>query len=168
MHSNHDKQIQELGELIGDIKIAMLTTVARNGQLVSRPLFTRQRAFDGDLWFFVGVDSDKVDELLHTPQVNVAYAAPDRNHYVSVAGQAHIVRDRAMIDELWNDRFDRLYFKGGKDDPQLVLLQVRAETAEFWNAGDNPISRAFNFVSAQLSGDGGKMGEKQHVDVRRH
>jgi general stress protein 26 len=168
MQTEHDDEIRELGELIGDIRVAMLTTVAANGMLVSRPMYTRDRRFDGELWFFVSIDSDKVDELLHRPQVNIAYAAPDKHQYISIAGQARIVRDRRLIADLWNDRYDRLYFKAGKDDPALVLLQVNAQTAEVWNAGDNVLSRAFNFVRAQLSGDGARIGEHHHVDLPRH
>jgi general stress protein 26 len=166
--ANAADDIRELAALVKDIKVAMLTTVARDGLLVSRPLHTRERDFDGDLYFFVGVDSDKVDELLQTPQVNLAYVSTGDNQYVSVAGEASIERDRAMIDELWNDTFDRLYFKGGKEDPSLVLLRVRALTAEVWTAGGNAVTRAFRFVKAQVTGDGRQIGEQHHVDLRRH
>jgi general stress protein 26 len=165
---NATDEMQELAALVKDIKVAMLTTVARDGLLVSRPLHTRDRDFDGDLYFFVGVDSDKVDELLETPQVNLAYASSGAHQYVSVAGEASIVRDRAMIDELWNDTFDRLYFKGGKDDPSLVLLRVRALTAEVWTAGSNAVTRALRFVKAQVTGDGSQIGEQHHIELRRH
>jgi general stress protein 26 len=160
--------VRELAELVKDIKVAMLTTVARDGLLVSRPLHTRDRAFDGDLYFFVGIDSDKVDELLETPRVNLAYASTGDSQYVSIAGEASIERNRALIDELWNDTFDRLYFKGGKDDPSLVLLRVRVLTAEVWTAGGNAVTRAFRFVKAQATGDGREIGEQHHVDLRRH
>jgi general stress protein 26 len=167
-HTQRDDEIRELGELIGEIRVAMLTTVADNGMLVSRPMHSREREFDGELWFFVAVDSDKVDELLHTPQVNVAFADPNSHHYASIAGEARISRDRALIGQLWNERYDRLWFKGGQDDPNLALLQVQAQTAEVWNAGDSALGRAFNFVRARLSGDGTKIGEHHHVDLPRH
>ena len=165
---SRSEELQELAGLIKDIRVAMLTTQAANGWLVSRPLHTRDTGFDGELWFFVAVESGKVDELLAHPQVNVAYVDPGEQHYVSIAGEASIVRDRERIDALWNDKLDTLYFKGGKDDPSLVLLRVLVQTAEVWNAGDNALSRAYNFVSAMVTGDGERMGERHRVDLRRH
>ena len=41
--------IKKLGELIEDIKIAMLTTVEEDGSLRSRPMGTQQVEFDGEL-----------------------------------------------------------------------------------------------------------------------
>lgn len=169
MHAHADEHaMQELDELIRGIRVAMLTTLAPDGLLVSRPMYTRDRPFDGELWFFLSLDSDKVDELLQTPQVNIAYAAPDRNQYVSIAGEGAIVRDRVLIEALWKEHYDRQYFRGGKDDPSLVLLKVQAISAEVWNAGENLLTRAFNFAKAQLGVAPGDTGRRRHVDLRPH
>ena len=53
----------KLGELIKDIRVAMLTTVDNEGRLHSRPMATQQTEFDGTLWFFTDSDSVKVHEL---------------------------------------------------------------------------------------------------------
>lgn len=160
-------QMSELAELIDGIKVAMLTTVAANGELVSRPLQTRKREFDGDLWFMTSADSGKVDELIANPHVNLAYADPEQTRYVSITGAAQLVRDRAQIEALWDDAFDPLYFKQGRDDPDIALIRVRAHTAEAWTAGSNTISRLFNFVRARLTGDGSALGRHAHADIRR-
>ena len=52
------------------------------------------------LWFFTQASSHKVLEIDHEHQVNLSYAQPDENRYVSVSGTATLVRDRAKIDEL--------------------------------------------------------------------
>lgn len=64
----------------------MFTTTGVDGRLYSRPLATQQVAFDGDLWFVITGDSPKVAEIALDPRVNVAYASPSKNTYVSVAG----------------------------------------------------------------------------------
>nr|MBA2237837.1 pyridoxamine 5'-phosphate oxidase family protein [Lysobacter sp.] len=43
---NRSANIEKLAELINDVEIAMLTTVARSGHLVSRPLGTQEVEFD--------------------------------------------------------------------------------------------------------------------------
>ena len=51
--------VRRLAELIKDARFAMLTTVAPDGSLRSRPMATQEVEFDGDLWFFAYDDSDK-------------------------------------------------------------------------------------------------------------
>ena len=68
--------IQKLGELIKDIRIAMLTTALPNGSLRSRPMATQDTEFDGTLWFFTGVESGKVHEIEDDQHVNLSYAEP--------------------------------------------------------------------------------------------
>ena len=86
--------IKKLGELIEDIKIAMLTTVEEDGSLRSRPMGTQQVEFDGDLWFFTGQSTAKVDEIQQDQHVNISYANPDDNRYVSVSGRARLRASR--------------------------------------------------------------------------
>jgi len=114
----HSQQIEQLAELIRDVDIAMFTTTGVDGRLYSRPLGTQEVEFDGDLWFATAADSPKVAEISLNPQVNVAYASPSKNTYVSVAGTARIVDDRAKVEELWSPAM-KLFFPGGKDDPNL-------------------------------------------------
>lgn len=96
------ESIKQLAELIRGVDIAMFTTVSADGKLVSRPLGTQEVEFDGDLWFATAADSPKVAEIAADPRVNVAYASASKNTYVSVAGTARVVHDRAKIDELWS------------------------------------------------------------------
>ena len=95
MADTRAEHIAQLAELIKDVEVAMFTTTGVDGRLYSRPLATQQVTFDGDLWFVITADSPKVAEIALDPHVNVAYASPSKNTYVSVAGRARIVDDRA-------------------------------------------------------------------------
>jgi len=123
----------KLAELIRDVRVAMLTTVTADGALRSRPMLTcGVGPEDGGLWFFTRADAAKVDEALHQPRVNVSYAEPGQNRYVSVSGSATLVRDREKIRQLWNEG-ERVWFPRGPDDPDLALLRVSVEWAEYWD-----------------------------------
>src|SRR5215207_4993262 len=54
--------IARLKELVEDIDFTMLTTQDAGGNLVSRPMSTRQMDENGAIWFFTGEDTKKVDE----------------------------------------------------------------------------------------------------------
>src|SRR5215213_6569808 len=86
--------IEKLNLLIKDIKIAMLTTVDQ-GVLRSRPMATQETDFDGELWFFTSRQTHNAEEIEKDKRVNVAYAEPDDNRYVSMSGTAELVDDRA-------------------------------------------------------------------------
>ena len=157
--------ITHLAELIKDVEIAMLTTTQADGKLVSRPLGTQQVEFDGDLWFATAADSEKVAEIKANPLVNVAYASSGRNTYVSVAGKASIVADRTKIEQLWSPAM-KLFFPGGKDDPNLRLIRVRAESAEYWDGPGTVIGKALYLLVAAVSDDPGAMSDNETLQIR--
>ncbi|MFC3799089.1 pyridoxamine 5'-phosphate oxidase family protein [Cohnella sp. GCM10012308] len=130
IHTASQEAIDKVRDLIKGIDTAMLTTVTPEG-LVSRPLKTQEVEFDGDLWFLTSKDTDKYEELLEDPRVNVAYVGKS---YVSVRGEAQLVSDPAKIREFWNVAYEKL-LDTTYDDPNLVLIKVRAETAEYWETG---------------------------------
>jgi len=110
----------------------MITTVTPEGALRSRPMATQSATDDGLLWFFTSDDSGKAHDLEEEHAVNVSYADPVRNRYVSVTGNATLVRDSDKFHEFWRPEIEQ-FFPGGIDDPHLALLCVRIETAEYWD-----------------------------------
>ncbi len=156
--------IQHLAELIHDIDVAMLTTTAPDGRLVSRPLGTQEVEFDGDLWFATGRDSAKVTEILANPQVNVSYASTSRNSYVSVAGHASIIHDRARIDALWSPAM-ALFFPGGKDDPELCLIKVDVDSAEYWDGPGSFLGKALYIALTAVTDNPASLSENERFEL---
>lgn len=158
----------QLWELIKDIHFGMFTTRHANGHLHSRPMTTQNRAIDEDdsLWFFMSAGSETVADLLRDNQVNVAYADPADQAYVSVAGQAEIVEDDAHKQALWT-RANEAWFKGGPSDPDLTLVRVRIAHADYWDAPDNRLVHLYDKAVSALTGEPPKdKGERGRVDMR--
>lgn len=165
MDESRTEHIAQLAELIKDVEVAMFTTRGVDGRLYSRPLGTQQVAFDGDLWFATAADSPKVAEIALDPRVNVAYASPSKNTYVSVAGVARIVDDRAKVEELWSPAM-KLFFPGGPDDPKLRLIHVRAESAEYWDGPGTLLGSALSFVLSAVQDEPAQLGDNGFIDLR--
>jgi len=127
---------KKLRKLIKGARVAMLTTVAADGSLRSRPMATRAADFNGELWFFTRYHSPKSDEVQENQKVNVTYASPKNGRYVSVSGTATLVRDPEKVKELWRGALKE-WFPEGKKDPDLALLKVTVDRAEFWDANEN-------------------------------
>jgi len=155
--------LQKLRGLVKDIDFCMLTTVDETGHLHSRPMSSNGDIDpDGSLWFFTSASSHKVDEIAKLPKVSVSFADPDNQRYVSISGTAHLVRDRNKIDELWRPEF-KMWFPNGKDDPDVALLRVRTEQAEYWDSPASTIGYVLNFVSSLVSGKEADLGENRKV-----
>ncbi len=142
---------RKLWEKIKDVRVAMMTTLEEDGGLRSRPMYTQQVDFDGELWFFTADDSSKVEEISREHQVNLNYAEPKSSLYVSVSGVAELVKDHSKIEELWSPML-KAWFKGGLDDPHLALLRVRVTEAEYWDDTSNKMSQLVGMVKAALGG----------------
>ncbi|MCW1927397.1 pyridoxamine 5'-phosphate oxidase family protein [Bhargavaea beijingensis] len=134
------EEMETLRDLIKDVDTAMLTTVSDEG-LVSRPMKTQEVEFDGDLWFFTKKETDKYKEILHNKDVNVAYAGKS---YVSVRGRAEIVEDMAKKKELWSKAYEKI-MQTTYDDPDVILIKVKAEAAEYWESGSLVKNIAFMY-----------------------
>ena len=164
--ATRNQEIEHLAKLMKKIDIAMLATVGKGGHLVSRPLSTQCASFDGErVWFLTEGDTPKVGEIRRHPKVNVAYASKDANTYLSVAGEARVLRDQALIDTFWNDAM-KAFFPRGKDDPNLMLIEVDVDTVEYWDGPGSWIGKALTFAVARVTGNDDAMGENRIVDLR--
>lgn len=161
----------KLADALKGIEFTMLTTVGEDGCLYSRPMATLEidpNKFDGKLWFFTDKNSPKVSSISSDGHVNLAYARPDKQKYISVSGRASIVNDRAKIKELWTPTM-KAWFPEGEDDPEIALLCVEAETAELWDSPPSKVVQLAGLAKALATGQRFR-GEKyqQHFDVRGH
>jgi len=125
--------LAKLGELIREIRVALLTTVDRDGHFHTRPVQTLQVEANRTLWFFTDWSSPKVDELRHDARVSLGYADPANNVYVAVSGSASLFRDAQKAKQLWSIE-QRAYYPEGPGDERLALLGVLIERAEYWIA----------------------------------
>lgn len=158
--------VKKLGELIEGIEFAMLTTVEEDGSLRARPMQTQQVDFDGTLWFFTHATAPKVGEIERERHVGVAYSKPEENRYVSVSGTAQTVRDRAKIEELWNPAL-KAWFPKGLDDPNIALIRVSVDHAEYWDAPSSAFVHLVGFVKAVATGRTYKPGENEKLDLKQ-
>jgi general stress protein 26 len=143
------EEIETLRELIKDVDTAMLTTVTEEG-LVSRPMKTQEIEFDGDLWFFTKKATNKYEEILHDQDVNVAYAGKS---YVSVRGSAEIIEDLDKKKELWSNAYEKI-MQTSYDDPNVILIKVKAEAAEYWETGN--LTKKIAFLYKRMTGQSSK------------
>ncbi|GEO15540.1 hypothetical protein MAE02_32360 [Microvirga aerophila] len=164
-HGHDDPNAKKLYELIKDVKIAMMTTVDTDGTLHSRPMYSQDTDEHGDLWFFTQIQSPKITEVSRDNEVNLAYADPSSQNYVSVSGKAEIVRDKAKIHEKWSEPL-RAWFPNGVDDPQIALIRVHPVKGEYWDSPSSTIVHLYGYVKAAITGEQPHPGDQAKVDLK--
>ena len=145
--SDDPADVAKVHEMISDMDVAMLTTVdssSSEGRLTSRPLSTQVAEEDGDILFLVRSSSAAAADVRADARVNVAYSS--MKAWVSLAGTASLVEDRALVDKLWSKGAD-MFMEGGPENPDNVVLRVSADTAHYWG-GESLIGTAVSTLRA--------------------
>ncbi len=158
-----DEGLKKIGDLIKDIRIAMLTTAAPDGSFDSRPMATQKvEEFDGTVWFLTRGESGKVDEIEDNMHVSLIYADTGNAKYITVKGLASINKDKDKIRELWNSMY-KAWFPQGEDDPGISVLRVDVQEAEYWEASSSRLVRGVKYLAAAVTGGKVDVGEAGRV-----
>ena len=156
--------LKHLKEMVEEIKIGMLTTVDDDGTLRSRPLQTVGVDDDCKLWFFTSQSSPKVAEAdAERGRVCVSYANNTKTDYVSISGRATIVRDREKMKALYTKWID-VFFPKGLDDPDLALLRVEIEKAEYWDSPNTAVGRLYALAKGLITKNPDAVGENRKIN----
>ena len=157
---------ETLWRLVKDIRFAMFTTVHASGHLHSRPMTTQNKSIDetDSLWFFMSRHASPVVELEAESRVNVVYADPDKDSYVSVSGEATVIDDLEKKKELWT-KLTEAWFPGGVNDPNLTLVRVKISHAHYWDVDTSQIIQLYKMAEAVITGVQPKMGKEGEVRI---
>ena len=56
--------------------------------------------------------------------------------FISIEGEASLIRDKAEFEEHWVPDLDR-WFTQGVETPGLVLIKVEGKRVQYWDGEDN-------------------------------
>jgi len=169
-HDSHYKELsgdegkQKIAELVKDIRIAMMTTVAKDGTMSSRPMAVQDEPFNGTLWFLTRSTSDKVDEVEEDRHVTLTFAEPKDSTYIALKGIASVSSDRDKIKQLWNPLY-KAWFPKGEDDPEIAVMKVDVSEADYWEASGSKVVMLVKYAAASMTGGKVPLGEAGHVAV---
>lgn len=121
-----------LHELLGSFRTTMLITRgSESRQLHARPMAIVELESSCRIWLITSQDSAKIHEIESCTAVHLSLQK-EGEIYLSIDGQADIVDDRNRIRKLWDDSF-ALWFPKGADDPNIALIVVTPQRAEYWD-----------------------------------
>lgn len=157
-----------LWRLISEMRFGMLTTRDGDGTLCARPLTTQNTGEQGGgrvLEFFVSAHSERVADIAGDARVGVVYADAGEDCYVSVSGRANVQQDLQRQEALWGT-LAQAWFPSGAADPDLRLLRVEIDAAEYWDVDTDKMVQLLKMAKAAATGKAAvDMGEHQQVKL---
>ena len=155
-------ELTKLGELIEDMRIAMLTTFEDDDQaLMSRPMSPQELCEKGAIWFLTDPNSNKVK---HLQVMNLGFSDESNSVYVSISGHGEIVTDRALIERFWTP-FARPWFPDGVDSSNLALLKFVPHSAEYWDSTHSKMVRMLAMAASIVAAKPIGMGDHGNLNA---
>ena len=157
---------EKLWQLIKEMKFAMFTHRHADGQLHAHPLTTQNRSIDknGLLYFFVSRKSEVGQRIQADGNVCVTYGDPGEDTWVSISGTARVNDDKAEKERLYNP-IVKAWFPGGVEDPDLELVEVKINHAEYWDIQESKMTQLLKMATAAVTGTPPKLGDHREVNI---
>lgn len=153
------QNIDHTWDLMEKIGFAMLVT--RDGeQMRARPMSAFIERDHNAIYFLTDARRHKDDEIAAHPEVNLAFADPSHQEYVSLTGMAAVSNDRVKIRELFSTPAKAWW--DSADDPNIRVLKVTPNDAEFWDSPGSLVSYV-KMAAAAVTGARPDLGDNRKV-----
>lgn len=136
MDDQTTQQRDKVRELVTGMTFAMLTTIAEDGKLQSRPM-TLQRVDDDFRLLFIAQRGDPVVQDSDNKEVNLAFSKGA--DFVSISGLGEIIEDLELKKELWTPANDA-FAEGGPENPDNVVIAVLPVSGAYWDSPAGPMT----------------------------
>ena len=149
---NNKEAIDKLKSLVDNIKICLFCTDLKTDDGATCCPMTAIKVCDhGNVWFFSEMNSDKNKAISTDKHVQLFFSHPGKDSYLVVNGEASISFDQMLIEELWSP-VANIWFKDGKDDPNISILKVKPTTAYYWDTDGNRMINLLKMFASVVTG----------------
>ena len=132
-------QRKHLEKIVTDAHTAFFVTQPGEEPMHGRPMANANvEAGLTAIWFASHKKSGKTGELQADSSVLLGYTNSSGSEWASVNGTATIIDDRAKIKELWKPIWKNWF--DGPDDPNIELIRVTPQSAEYWDNGSKAVA----------------------------
>lgn len=149
MANDNAHDVERAWELMKKIGFAML--VAHDGdKLRARPMSAYIERDNNAVYFLTDARRHKDEEIARNPGVNLSFADAGSQKYVSVTGNKQLFSTPAKA---WWD---------SADDPNIRVLKITPDDAEFWDSPGSVISYV-KMAAAAVTGTRPEIGDNRKV-----
>jgi len=146
-------------DLMKQIGFAMLVT-HDGDKLRARPMAAYVERDEAAIYFLTDARRHKDTEIARDPNVNLSFADAGSQKYVSLTGKATISNDRPKIKDLFGTPAKAWW--DSADDPNIRVLKVVPDDAEFWDSPGTVVSYV-KMAAAAVTGSRPAIGDNRKV-----
>ena len=149
---NQKEAIDKLKSLVDDIMVCLFcTNLKTDDGSTCRPMSVIKVCDQGNIWFFSEKSSDKNKAITSDKNVQLFFSHPAKSSYLVVNGEAEIILDKIKIEELWTP-VAKIWFKEGKDDPNISIIKVTPKIAYYWDTDGSKMINFLKIVASVVTG----------------
>jgi general stress protein 26 len=161
MANDKARDVDRAWELMKKIGFAMLVT--RDGdKLRARPMSAYLERENNAVYFLTDARRHKDEEIARNSGINLSFADASDQKYVSITGTAIVSNDRAKIKQLFSTPAKAWW--DSADDPNIRVLKITPDEAEFWDSPGTIISYV-KMAAAAVTGARPKIGDNRKVEL---
>jgi general stress protein 26 len=161
MANDKARDVDRAWELMKKIGFAMLVT--RDGdKLRARPMSAYLERENNAVYFLTDARRHKDEEIARNPGINPSFADASDQKYVSITGTAIVSNDRAKIKQLFSTPAKAWW--DSADDPNIRVLKITPDEAEFWDSPGTIISYV-KMAAAAVTGARPEIGDNRKVEL---
>ncbi len=157
--------IAKLKTLVDEVKVCLFRTDLKINDIATCNPMTAVKVCDqGNIWFFSEKNSEKNTGIKNDKNVQLYFSHPAKNIYLVVSGEATIIYDKNKIAELWTSAAI-IWFKDGKDDPNISLIKVKPTAAFYWDTNENKMISFLKMIASVVTGTNLEIGTQVALDL---
>lgn len=161
---SNTEAINKIREIATDADICLFATNLTNLPLSARPMSTQKVDDAGNIWFLSSKSSSQNEDINQDSRVQLFYSDKKSAEYLSVYGEATILFDRKIAEELWSP-IVKAWFTEGIDDPDLSIIRVTPSDAYYWDTKHNKAVSLIKILAGAVTGKTMDDGVKGKINV---
>ncbi|KIN64668.1 putative general stress protein 26 [Sulfitobacter noctilucicola] len=150
---------EEFWDRLEDARVGMLSAGAARAVPMSH--YVDDDHPEQGIWFITAKQTDLAQAAAAGPESTFIVNSTGQSLYARIDGTLHLSHDTAQLDRLWNFVADA-WFEGGKQDPDVQLLNFKPTTAEIWVTGGS-MKFLYEVAKANLTDSKPDMGEHKVI-----
>ncbi len=127
------------------------TAIRTDTPFMTRPMTAQMADDDGNIWFLSNKNSDSNVEIRQDDAVQLLFDGGSHTSFLSLFGHAELIKDKAMIEQLWQP-IDRAWFKEGEADPNISVIKVVPHEGYYWDTKHGKVVSFLKILASMTSG----------------
>lgn len=154
--------LDQLFEQMDRVRAGMLGVMGSEQHMV--PMAPHAEQDTRRIYFFTKRSSDLVAAVGLGGKAHFCLVGKDHDYHACLSGPIVQNTDRAVIERHWSP-MTSAWFPGGKDDPDLTLLEFTPQSAQVWASADSTALFAWEMAKALTTGSQPDIGETAKITL---